>query len=500
MQRRGGVQVLEPGLLTTVQDLGRPGNMRHGVSPGGALDRGALILGNLLCGNEPGAAAIEITLTGPRLRFSAPIVISLTGADLGARLDGVPLPLWQPVAVQSGSEITFDQSHKGRGSRAYLCVAGGIVVAPVLGSRSTDLAARLGGLDGRALRAGDRLTWGRPSGPTNALLTHHLASAPPEYGDDAPFRVVLGPQRDRFTKKGIAAFLTGPYTVSAKGDRMGVRLTDGPSIAHRRGADLISEGIVPGSIQVPGDGQPIALLAACQTMGGYPKIATVIGADLDRLAQARPGEQIRFVAVEPAAARAATLAYQASLREHAIQHGSRSAPTGRATPAASPSPALSQVVAGFDAWTPDGVIRVIAALREAGMSVCQIELVEGERRLSLSLGTAVASSLAQVSASPVAVPASNEPAQSTGAGRSADANTLTAPMLGVFYRRPSPEQPPFVAPGEPVKAGQTVGLIEVMKTFNEVTAPRDCSIDEFLVEDGDYVEYGQVIARLRTAP
>ncbi len=497
MQRRGGIQILEPGLLTTIQDLGRPGNMRHGVSPGGALDRGALILGNLLCGNDPGAGAIEITLTGPRLRFTAPIVVALTGADLGARLDGAPLPLWKPVAVQSGNEIAFDQGHKGRGSRAYLCVAGGIVVPPVLGSRSTDLAARLGGLEGRALRAGDRLTWGRPSGPTSALLSHRLVGSPPTYGDGAPIRVVLGPQQDRFTKKGIAAFLSGTYTVSPKGDRMGVRLIDGPAIAHRRGADLISEGIVPGSIQVPGDGQPIALLAACQTMGGYPKIATVIGADLDRLAQARPGERIRFVAVEPAAARAATLAYRASLGEHAIKVGARSETTVPTPATGTASNARPQAISAIDAWTPDGVIRVISALRAAGMTDCQIDLVEGERRLSLSLGSAASTSPIAAPELSVAVSTSAEAAQPSQANSAIQAITVTAPMLGVFYRRPSPDEPPFASPGEAVRAGQTVGLIEVMKTFNEVAAPRDCTFDEYLVEDGAFVEFGQVIARIR---
>ncbi len=494
MQRRGGIGVLEPGLLTTIQDLGRPGNMRHGVSPGGALDRGALILGNLLCGNDPGAGAIEITLTGPRLRFTAPVVVALTGADLGARIDGARLPLWQPVSIQSGGEITFNQSHKGRGSRAYLCVAGGIVVPPVLGSRSTDLAAQLGGLEGRALRNGDRLAWGRPSGPTNALLTRRLVGLPPEYGEDAPIRVVLGPQRDRFTKKGIAAFLTGPYTVSAKGDRMGVRLTDGPPISHRGGADLISEGIVPGSIQVPGDGQPIALLAACQTMGGYPKIATVIGADLDRLAQARPGDQIRFVAVEPAAARAATLAYRASLGDHAVQASARPEKVGAISPTVTAPTSLPQAVSVIDAWTPDGVIRVISALREAGLSGCQIALVEGERRLAITLGDA-----AQIAPTPAPAPPPTDSVlhEASPTSSPTDTNTLTAPMLGVFYRRPTPDEPPFAALGDEVSAGQTVGLIEVMKTFNEVVAPRDCTIEEFLVEDGAYVEYGQVIARIR---
>ncbi len=497
MQRRGGIHVLEPGLLTTVQDLGRPGQMRHGVSPGGALDRAALILGNRLCGNDPSAAGLEITLTGPRLRFTVPAVVALTGADLGATLDGAPQSTWQPVAIPAGGEIAFPPNRTTRGARTYLCVAGGIVVPPVLGSRSTDLAAGLGGVEGRALRQGDRLACGRPSGPTTSLLGRRLVTTPPEYPAEVLIRVVLGPQRDRFTKKGIAAFLAGPYMISPKGDRMGVRLADGPPIAHRRGADLISEGIVPGSIQVPGDGQPIALLAACQTMGGYPKIATVIGADLDRLAQARPGDRIRFTAVDPAAARAATLAYRAALGAHAVTTETRppdrtqvQLDAGERRALAAPS-ALNTTLSTIDAWTPDGVIQVIRALRTAEMTTFRLDLADGDRQLSLDLGGSLLPP--QVASAVFDVPA--KPRHDSPPGDSAA--TIVAPMLGVFYRGPQPGEPPFVAPGDAVTAGQTVGLIEVMKTYNEVTAPRDGTLGDFLVADGEFVEYGQVITRVR---
>ncbi|MBA3415235.1 MAG: 5-oxoprolinase/urea amidolyase family protein, partial [Chloroflexia bacterium] len=478
----------------TVQDLGRPGQMRHGVSPGGALDRGALILGNRLCGNDPGAAGLEITLTGPRLRFTAPAVVALTGADLGATLDALPAPIWQPVAVLAGAELVFPPAAKGRGARAYLCVAGGIAVPTVLGSLSTDLAAGLGGVNGRALRSGDRLTLGRSSAATATLTGRRLVAPPPPYDDEVTIRVILGPQRDRFTKKGVAAFLSGPYTVSPKGDRMGVRLTGGPPIAHRRGSDLISEGIVPGSIQVPGDGQPIALLAACQTMGGYPKIATVIDADLDLLCQIRPGGQIRFAAVEPAAARTARLTYRASLGDHAITRNGRQAdvPVSASTnqPPHAATPSESRMAGALDAWTPDGVIRVISAARDAGLTSFRLDLDEGDRHLTLQIGgsTDEVESIPNSGPSPVQAQLHASPATSS--------DSVSAPMLGVFYRQAAPGDAPFATPGQPVHAGQTIGLLEVMKTYHEVTAHRDGILAEFLIADGDFVEYGQAIARI----
>lgn len=470
MMARATIDVIEPGLLTTVQDLGRPGMMRRGVSLGGALDRSALILGNRLCGNSPGAAGLEITLAGPRLQFTAAAVIALTGADLGAALDGVALPQWQPVAVSAGAELAFPPGFTGRGARAFLCVAGGIDLPLVLGSRSTDLAAGFGGLDGRAVRAGDSLPVGESDAPRDALLGRRLAVAVPEYPDEVTIRVVLGPQDGRFTKEAVRGLTGGAYTVSPRGDRMGVRLTDGPPLTHRKSADLISEGIVPGSLQVPGDAQPIALLPACQTMGGYPKIATVIGADLDQLAQARPGSRVRFTAVTPTQARAATLAYRAALGENAILTG----------PVLVPGWSPSELPVA--AWTPDGVIRVIAALRDAGYRSFLLNLTEGSRTFNLSLG----SDPDRQGVAPT-LPAHSAPQ---------DDALVHAPVLGVFYRRARPDEAPLVEPGARVTAGQVIGLIEVMKTYHEVTAPHAGILREFLVQDGAFVEYGQAIARL----
>jgi antagonist of KipI len=309
--------VIEPGLLTTVQDLGRTGLLRFGVTTGGALDQAALILGNRLVGNEPDAAGLEMTLTGPRLRVTADMVMAVTGADPGAVLNGSPVPGWQPFQARAGDELAVTPWGAMRGARAYLCLAGGIALPEVMGGRGTDLSGHFGGLDGRALRPGDRLPVGEASDRPDLLLRRRLGESPPAMASDEPFRVVLGPQADRFTAAAVALLLSEPYTVTPHADRIGLRLT-GPRLEHTAGADTISEGIHQGSIQVPGDGQPIALTRARQTIGGYPKIATIIGADLDRLGQRRPGHAMRFAAIDVGTARCLTRAYHANLRPEAV--------------------------------------------------------------------------------------------------------------------------------------------------------------------------------------
>ncbi|BCV24093.1 biotin-dependent carboxyltransferase family protein [Gelria sp. Kuro-4] len=288
-------EVLAPGLLTTVQDRGRHGYQAFGMPVAGAVDEYALRAANLLVGNAEGAAALEITLLGPALKVLSPAVIALTGADLGAMLNGAPLPLWQAAAVKAGDEISFTGVRSG--CRAYLAVAGGIDVPVVMGSRSTYLRGKIGGLEGRALKAGDRLAAGEPAAAARALVGRRV---PPEliptYEGSLTLRVVLGPQDDHFTAAGRETFLTGEYTVTNEADRMGYRL-EGPKIEHAGSADIISDGIPLGAVQVPGHGLPIVMLADRQTTGGYPKIATVISADLYRIGQAKPGDKVRFAAV-----------------------------------------------------------------------------------------------------------------------------------------------------------------------------------------------------------
>lgn len=288
-------EVLAPGLLTTVQDRGRHGYQAFGMPVAGAVDEYAFRVANLFVGNEENAAALEITLLGPTLKVLEPAVIAITGADLGAMLNGEPLPLWQAVAVKAGDEISFTGVKSG--CRAYLAIAGGIDVPVVMGSRSTYLRGNIGGLDGRALKAGDKLAAGEPPAAVRMRVGRRV---PPEfipiYGNDITLRVVLGPQDDHFTPAGRETFLTGEYVVTNEADRMGYRL-DGPKIEHAGSPDIISDGVPLGAVQVPAHGFPIIMLSDRQTTGGYPKIATVISVDIYRIGQAKPGDKVRFVAV-----------------------------------------------------------------------------------------------------------------------------------------------------------------------------------------------------------
>jgi biotin-dependent carboxylase-like uncharacterized protein len=285
------IEVLDGGLLTTVQDLGRFGCQQYGVPVSGAMDVGALRAANRLVDNDDGAAALEITLAGPALRFDGPGVIALTGGDLGARINGRPMPTWQSVSVTAGAELTF--SGLLDGMRAYLAVAGGIDVPLVLGSRSTLTKSRFGGYMGRALAAGDRVPIGERADQAPSAGLRLPREMVPAYGHVHTIRVVMGPQDDAFTDEGIRCFLSESYTLAPQSDRVGCRLT-GPRIGHRHGADIVSDGTAFGAVQVSGDGMPIVLMADRGTTGGYTKIATVASADLPQVAQAAPGDRVRF--------------------------------------------------------------------------------------------------------------------------------------------------------------------------------------------------------------
>ncbi len=303
------IEVLDGGFLTTVQDLGRFGYQRYGVPTSGALDLFSLRAANRLVGNPDDAAGIEMTLAGPRLRFVAPATIALTGAEFGARVDDRPVARWQSTFVEPGATLSFSVPQDGL--RAYLAIAGGIDVPRVLGSRSTYTRSKLGGWEGRALRAGDILAAGgeRPALPGGTL--HLPLAGRPAYGHVHALRVVLGPQDDCFTPEGIRTFLSSAYTVTPQSDRMGYRFS-GPTIQHARGADIVSDGTPFGAVQVAGDGVPIVLLADRGTAGGYAKIATVIGPDISRLAQASPGDTVTFKSVTLAEA------YEAVREEEAV--------------------------------------------------------------------------------------------------------------------------------------------------------------------------------------
>jgi antagonist of KipI len=286
------LRVANPGALTLVQDSGRLGFQRYGVSVSGAVDAEALFIGNLLAGNAADAAALEVTFGGAEFVFESDTIAAIAGADLNASLDGTPLPVWESFLTPAGSVLRFAAPVSGL--RAYLACAGGIATPPVLGSRSTHTGSRLGGLDGGPLKANETLPLGEPS--SNAAPGRRLPDdLRPGYSRELTVRVIPGPQDDAFTAEGIETFYSSPYTVTEKSDRQGVRL-DGPKIEVKNGRyDIVSDAVVFGSVQVPGDGMPIVLLADRQTTGGYAKIGVVATVDLPRLAQAAPAMVIRFV-------------------------------------------------------------------------------------------------------------------------------------------------------------------------------------------------------------
>lgn len=308
---RPGLAVLSGGLATSVQDLGRVGLQSLGVPVAGALDPFGLRLANALAAMPEDAGALEIRLFGPTLRVEAESVrVALAGAETALEVLGPA-----PARIPAGRSATLARGTVFRvgavadAACCYLAVAGGFDLAPLWGSVSTYAPAALGGLEGRVLRDGDRL----PLAAERAALGGERAAPRFDHGDPGRCRVVLGPQADYFTDAGLATFLSSAYTVSREANRMGARL-DGPALAHAAGYNIPSDGIVSGAIQVPGDGKPIILLADRQTTGGYPKIATVISADLPKIGRALPGARLRFEAVDVAAAEAARRAKEAAFR------------------------------------------------------------------------------------------------------------------------------------------------------------------------------------------
>jgi biotin-dependent carboxylase-like uncharacterized protein len=286
------IVVESPGILTTVQDLGRPGFGAFGVSPSGAADTIALRVGNLLAGNPPGAAALEMTLSGGRYRFEVDAIVAITGA---ARFPH----MWRAVEVRAGQTLDIEPSRSG--ARSYLCVNGGIEVERFLGSASTHLLSGLGGYRGRALKRGDRLIIGaaRCEGRPRAVNPETLARLAPR----TSLRVTHAPQSEWFTSEVRAQFVSTPYRVTQEADRMGLRL-EGAPLKAQRGTHMLTEGVTLGAIQVPSGGQPIILFVEQQTTGGYPKIANVISADIPSVGQLRPGDTVRFEWVSIPTARA----------------------------------------------------------------------------------------------------------------------------------------------------------------------------------------------------
>lgn len=303
------IHVRRPGLHTTVQDLGRWGFQSHGVPVAGPMDPFSHRFANALVGNDRRAATLEITLTGPELEFEGECLVAIAGAEFSVDIDGAEAPRSQAFRVSTRARLHFGT--RRRGARAYLAVAGGIDTPLVLGSRATHVPSGMGGWAGRALQKDDRLPIGvAPRRPTTP-------PRPSEHARDtlrepAVLRILPGPDADRFGEEATDALQSAPYTVAADSDRMGFRLR-GPHLGLTKGADIISDVTPIGTLQVPGTGQPILLMADRQTTGGYVRMAIVIGADLGIAGQQAPGDTVSFRMCSPADAMSALIARENAL-------------------------------------------------------------------------------------------------------------------------------------------------------------------------------------------
>lgn len=295
------LRMIAPGMLTTIQDCGRWGWQSRGVPVAGAMDPWSHRVANALVGNEASAATLEVTLVGPAVEFDDERVVAVTGAGFELTLDDRPVAMNAAFVAPMNSRLRFGPRIDG--ARAYVAVSGGIDLPPVLGSRSTHVTTRMGGLDGRSLRAGDVLPLGkmgkrgRESFLSPRSWNRTSALPCPWKTTPVPFfkiRVMPGPQVEYFALDALDVLQLAPYVVSAQSDRMGFRL-EGQTLAHAGSADFISDATPLGALQVPASGQPILLMADRQTTGGYPKIATVITADIGRAGQLAPGDSISFV-------------------------------------------------------------------------------------------------------------------------------------------------------------------------------------------------------------
>jgi len=290
--------VLKPGLFTTVQDLGRYGYLKYGIPISGAMDTFSLVAANLLVENNSNDACLEITLFGPELQALTKTQIAITGGAISPKINGQNVSTWQTLEVQEGDVISFGKMEGG--CRAYLSIRGGINTPLVLGSRATYVRSGFGGINGRQLKTGDIIEgFDRPPLKVGYSMSEHLV---PQFTGQFKVHVILGPQADMFTERGINTFLSSPYEVTLEADRMGYRL-EGSIIEHKAKADIISDALLPGAIQVPKNGKPIIIMRDAQTTGGYPKIGVAIIPDVSLLGQAKPNDIIKFSKITMSEAR-----------------------------------------------------------------------------------------------------------------------------------------------------------------------------------------------------
>ncbi|PLT30757.1 biotin-dependent carboxyltransferase family protein [Peribacillus deserti] len=322
------IRIMKPGLLTSIQDLGRYGYQKYGVISSGVMDQLAHRIANLLVGNSENEATLELTLIGPALRFERDTLISICGADLSPAIDGIPVQLWKTIYIKSGSLLTFGRNQSG--CRAYIAAAGGFSVPDVMGSKSTYLRAGIGGFEGRSLNTGDEVLFGMQSSLSAKMMDYLRKQQTDQpfsqldwsvssglisfYKSNTKIRIIKGRQFDWFTKDSQKAFFSVPFQVTPQSDRMGYRL-NGSKLEVENKAEMISEAVSFGTVQVPSNGSPIVLMADRQTTGGYPKIGQVPAVDLPLLAQAKPGDSLAFEEIPLEAAQNLYLK-----REQEIQH------------------------------------------------------------------------------------------------------------------------------------------------------------------------------------
>lgn len=474
-------KIVNPGLFTTIQDRGRWGYQQYGVSVGGVMDLFSMETANLLVGNDPSEGVLEMTLIGPELLVQGEAVIAVCGANLDARMNDKPLPLWTAVPVRDGDELSFPMAVTGL--RAYLAVCGGFNVPLVLGSKSTHTRAKMGGFQGRKLEAGDRLEIGE--GKNDPILLRLPPERIPSYPKSAKIRVVLGPQDDAFTPEGLETFLSSEYTITPESDRMGYRL-EGKSITHRERADIISDGIAFGAVQVAGNGQPTIMLADRQTTGGYTKIATVISPDLPLLAQMGPGARLTFERLSYEEAHEIYLTWRKDLDR------------------------IAESFIGADnreeeEWDMDKVKMLIEKFNESRLT--GFDLSMGDFHLLMKKGQEVEAAEEPLKGGAKTLPsAEKKPAPAAPLDRkkkkddrvlkeekSGEQLEVCAPIAGVSYRSPSEGEPPFVREGDLVKKGQTLMILEVMKMMNEIKSPAEGTVTAIHFENEQKVDQGALL-------
>lgn len=487
------IKITNPGLLTTVQDRGRWGYQQYGVSTAGVMDLFSMEVSNRLVGNDPSEGVLEMTLMGIEFEIEGEALMAVCGAQMEGTINGEPLPLWQSISLKDGDEVSLSSCSSG--ARAYLALSGGFKIPEVLGSKSTYTRAKMGGFKGRKLEAGDEIELGEQKGEQKlyALPKDKI----PKLSESTEIRVILGPQDDYFTEEGIQVFLSSEYTVSQDSDRMGYRLK-GKEIAHKDRADIISDGICFGAVQVAGDGQPTIMLADRQTTGGYTKIATVISPDLPLLAQMSPGSKLTFKEISIDQAREEYIAWRKSLDQIADSF-------------------VEIKKEESEDLNKDQILKLIEYFNSSRLNTfelsteeCSLRMRKGGAELAVEPAAPAVAPVEGASSPQAPAPkAPSKPAPAPAKKKeekaedskkeeeeSSSSIEVKAPIAGVCYVAPSEDEAPFVQLGEEVKKGQTLMILEVMKMMNEIKAPEDAVISSIHFENEQKVDQGALLFTL----